>query len=497
MEMMQHDSTSPPSFSLARRFGAGFNVLVGIAAMLAIVVMLNHVAARHYKRFAWSGERDYNLSSITLQVLRGLTNQVKVTIYFDPDSALYSHVTGLLKEYSLRNPRIILDTVNYVLEPGKAELTKATYKLPPATKDVIIFDGGGAPKVVNSSDLSNYDFNELLEGKSQNVRRKSFNGEQHFTSALIAVTDRTPQRAYFVVGHGEHNPEDKTGKIGYGRFSGLLQENNLELAYLSLLGTNDIPFDCQLLILAGATHRIEQPEQDKIERYLGQGGRLIVLLRFMGEPGIEPLLAKWGVGTADNLVTDVDSSKMDSFVVVGNYGSHEIVRPLAQAGLLLQIPTPRSVGRLANFPQSADAPQVSVLASTTEKGEAIPDYRNGINHKSPQNFHGIVPLVVAVEKGGVRGEARGRGATRLVVAGDSFFLNNEMIEAAANRDFAWNAVNWLLDRSARLGIPPRPVREFKFTMTELQMRRVRWIVLGAFPGAVLFLGWLVYVRRQR
>ncbi|MBI3875891.1 MAG: GldG family protein [Verrucomicrobia bacterium] len=494
---MRDDSTSRPSFSLRRRFGAGFNLLVGVVAMLAIVVMLNHVASRHYKRFAWSDERDYKLSSITLQVLRGLTNQVKVTIYFDPDSALYSHVTALLKEYSLRNPRIILDTVNYVLEPGKAELTKATYKLPPATKDVIIFDGGGAPKVVNSSDLSNYDFNELLEGKSQNVRRKSFNGEQQFTSALIAVTDRTPQRAYLIVGHGEHNPDDKTRDEGYGRFSGLLQENNLELAYLSLLGTNDVPLDCQLLILAGPTHRLEQSEQEKLERYLSQGGRLFVLFRYMGESGMEPLLAKWGVGTADFLVVDVHNSKSDSFVVVGNYGSHAIVRPILQSSVPMQLAMPRPVGALANFPQSADAPQVSVLATTTAKGEAIANYRNSIRRNPLTDQTGAIPLAVAVEKGGVRGEARGRGATRLVVAGDSFFLDNQMLDQQANRDFAWNAVNWLLDRSALLGIPPRPVREFKFTMTELQTARVRWIVLGAFPGAVLFWGWLVYVRRQR
>ena len=41
---------SPPSFSAARKFGTGFNVLVGIAAFLAIVVMANFLAARHYRR---------------------------------------------------------------------------------------------------------------------------------------------------------------------------------------------------------------------------------------------------------------------------------------------------------------------------------------------------------------------------------------------------------------------------------------------------------------
>lgn len=499
--MMREEPTSPPSYSLGRRFGAGFNVLVGAVAMLAIVLMANYLATRHFKRFALSGEREYKLSPITQQVLRGLTNQVKITVYYDPEDALYSHVTGLLKEYSLRSPRLTVDTVNYVLEPGKAELVKATYKLPPATKDVVIFDGGGggAPKVVRHAELSNYDISDVVAGKSRDVRLKSFNGEQHFTSALISLTDRAPQKAYFLAGHGEHDPRETTRDDGYARFALLLQENNVTLALLSLAGTNEIPADCNLLIIGGPVLLIEPAEREKIDRYLSsQGGRLLVLFRLLGRPGLEPLLAKWGVDVGDNYVVDLPSSKSaDSYVVVGNYGAHEIVRPLAQGGLPLQLPSPRSIGRRANFPQTADAPQVQVLASTTESGEAILDHRNGLRRNAALDTRGVIPLMVAVEKGGVRGESRGRGATRLVVTGDSHFLDNQMIEAAANRDFAWNAVNWLLDRSSLLGIPPQPVRDFKFTMTERQMSRVRWIVLGAIPGAVLFWGWLVYVRRQR
>ena len=35
----------PPSFSAARKFGAGFGVLVGVAAFLAIVLMANFLSA--------------------------------------------------------------------------------------------------------------------------------------------------------------------------------------------------------------------------------------------------------------------------------------------------------------------------------------------------------------------------------------------------------------------------------------------------------------------
>jgi hypothetical protein len=108
------------------------------------------------------------------------------------------------------------------------------------------------------------------------------------------------------------------------------------------------------------------------------------------------------------------------------------------------------------------------------------------------------PLMVAVEQKPVPGVANPRGTTRMIVAGDSFFLDNQMIESAANRDFAGYAVNWLLDRTVLVeGIGPRPVTEFRLTMTRDQQKSVRWLLLGALPGAVLVFGWMVWLARRK
>jgi hypothetical protein len=108
------------------------------------------------------------------------------------------------------------------------------------------------------------------------------------------------------------------------------------------------------------------------------------------------------------------------------------------------------------------------------------------------------PLIVAVEQKAVPGVASTRGITRMIVVGDSFFLNNKYIESLANRDFAGYAVNWLLDRTVLLnGIGPRPVTEFRLTMTETQQRNVRWLLLGALPGAILLFGGIVWFVRRK
>ena len=106
--------------------------------------------------------------------------------------------------------------------------------------------------------------------------------------------------------------------------------------------------------------------------------------------------------------------------------------------------------------------------------------------------------MVAVEKGMIRGVSADRGSTRLVVVGDSLFLSNGYIENMAHRDFATYAVNWLLARNELLvGVAPRPIKEYKLTMSQSQRRTVSWILLGAMPGSVLFMGTLVWFRRRK
>ena len=103
----------------------------------------------------------------------------------------------------------------------------------------------------------------------------------------------------------------------------------------------------------------------------------------------------------------------------------------------------------------ADAPKVDELAFSSPQSTLVGDPT-----AAPRSY----PLMAAVEQKPVPGVANTRGTTRIVVVGDSFFLGNQHIEAAANRDFAGYAANWLLDRTVLLeGIGPRPVTEYRLT----------------------------------
>jgi len=494
-------SPSKPSFSRGRKWGIAFNVALIIVAALAIVVMLNYLSGRYSRRFYLSSRTQVKLSPRTLSVLRALTNQVQVTIYFDKDAKLFSDVSDLLREYHAQNPKVKVAVVDYYREPVAAEEIKARYHLGSSTnRNLVIFECGGKKQVVSDKELAQFKLEQDLTQTNLTFMRKlvAFNGELNFTAAILAVANPRSFKAYFLQGHGEHPLYETELKnpVGYASFGEMLRRNDIEPTNLPdayLLGTNPVPLDCTLLVIPGPRVAIPESELEKIEQYLNQGGRLLAMFNFLStnQPtGLERILAKWGVNVSPGVVRDPNLTPPENplVMVVQNFSTQSpITQPLV--GSLMELLLPRSVSRIEPPASAAtDLPQVTELVLST--GDAMLSGDASGPHTNS--------MMVAVERNSPKGVVTERGATRMVIAGDSFFLDNELINAGMNRDFGDLAVNWLLERKDLLaGVGPRPVEEYGLLLDRKQAQAVEWILLAGVPGSVLLLGCLVWLRRRK
>ncbi len=483
-----------PSFSPGRRWKIGFDAVVRTALVLTVVVMINYLGGVFTERFYLSSQTRIKISPRTVDVLRSVTNHVTVTLYYDTQDDLYPTILSLLNAYHAVNPNISIRTVDYVRDAGEAEKIKAEYKLnSPTDKNLIIFDCGGGrlPKIVPGDALAKYTLEQVPNEKEREFRKKpvAFLGEMMFTSTLLTLENSKPFEAYFLQGHGEPSLTDSSD-TGYLKFAAVLAQNYIQLKPLAVLGDNPVPDDCNLLIVAGPRTLFSNPELQKIDQYLSQGGRLFLLLDYSSvqhPTGLEDILRHWGVNVGYDVVQDPQRTISGSDVEVYNFSQHPVVDPLTGLGLELILPRPVSHINWQNPP--ADAPTVDELAFSG------PDSGLMNERGLPPRAY---PLMAAVEQNQVKGLATAHGGCRMVVAGDSLFLDNHYIDGGANRDFAGYAVNWLLDRPTLLkGIGPRPVVEFRLMMTRQQQNRVRWLLLGALPGGVLMLGGLVWLRRRK
>jgi hypothetical protein len=488
-----------PSFSPHRRWKIGFDVFVRSVLVLAVAVMANYIGAQFFGRFYLSSQTRLELSPRTLNVLHSLTNNVAVTLYYDTnpddtDGQFYPAVLALLDEYRTANPRISVRTVDYVRDAGEAEKVKEKYGLNSATdKNVIIFDAGSGhlPQIRPGEALIQYAPTGMTKDKKIEFSAVAFHGEEMFTSMLLALEDAKPFKAYFLQGRGEPSPAD-SGPSGCLKFASVLREYYVDVEPLSLLGDVDVPDDCNLLIIAGPTESLSELELQKISKYLAQGGRLFALFNYASikQPtGLESILQSWGVNVGMDTVRDMKNTTTASGtdVVVNKFGQHPIVNSLMQSELQMILPRPVEAVNWKNPP--SDGPQVTELASSSDNSTLVDD-----SAEPPRSY----PLMAAVEQKAGGGVANPRGNTRMIVTGDSIFLENQMIEGGANRDFLGYAVNWLLDRPQLVeGIGPQRVTEYQLLMTSSQQDEVHWVLLGALPGAVLLLGGLVWLARRK
>ena len=494
---MPGDSRKLSKLSPLRRWWIALSVVVSVVAMLALVVMANYLGSRHFGRVHFTSHSRYELSSLTRQLLRTLTNEVNVVVFFEPDpqGTLYTAVKALITEYQLASPKLKVEFVDYRVSPARAVQIKDKYHLAATENpDLVIFEANGRHRIIYEHELSEYDLSGIMEG--QPARRSAFKGEQFFTSAIIGVSESAPVRAYYLEGHGEHDPLSDDGTLGYAGFARLLREKNIELNSFGL-ATNPVPADCQLLIVAGPRNPIPAAELGRIRDYLAGGGRAFFLLSNpllrpnVRKSGLETLLTEWNVVVSDDVVVDQAESQSAAAEVLftSQFANHPVVRPLHRGRLSLV--TPRSVRPRGNGTRS-DGIKVEGLFFTGPQGRSLTSAGGSLQ----PGTNGPVALAMAVEKGTISGVGPDRGSTRLIVVGESIFLANTLLDWEANRDFASLAVNWLVDRSQLLELGPRPFNEYRVSLTQSQMRAIRWLLLVVFPGSVMLVGVLVWARRR-
>jgi hypothetical protein len=496
--------TSPPtSFSAGRRWGIFFSVMISVVAVAALVVMLNYLGARHFMRFSWSAKTSLQLSPASLSLAGSITNDVKVTIYYDKTDSLYFDIADLLNEYHLANPKISVQTVDYEVDTAAALQVATRYGLGD-TKDVIIYECNDQFTITPGKTLANYAVDPPVVDDSQpadangqpklkfNKHTAEFAGEQSVDADLIRVTGPALNACY-LTGNGEY-PLTLQGEdpFDYSGFAKALSETHVSTRTISLVGTNAIPVDCNLLVIARPRYPLAPEELDKVSQYLADGGRLMVLFNnFQYEPvntGLEPILGEWGVQVGRDVVKDRENTATGGLLVINNFKTNQTyIGKLVGSSLWMYPPRSIRPGKIETS-QGQDPPTVTPLAWAGPQAYCT---SGGSDYPQPG-----VPVMVAVEKKNVKGVLQLR-STRIIVVGDAAFLGKTLIEAAANHDFALQAAGWLLDQTQYMGgIPPRKVVEYKVTITHAQMTSIRWIFLGAMPGGILLLGGLVWLRRR-
>jgi ABC-type uncharacterized transport system involved in gliding motility auxiliary subunit len=501
MKMASEANSSAPVPTLRhRKLVISANLLLQIIAALALVVMVNWLASRHYWRLDWTKSGYYQLSEKTKQVLSTLPQPVKVVVFLQPAGErdpefvekIYQDARNLLKEFQFFGKnKLPVEYVDPQRDLARAKQLVEEYKVDQA--NVIIFASGDRHKYVAATDMVEVEQQGMMGG---GARIKSFKAEGVFLSAIQSVIEGTSPNVYFLTGHGEHDPEDFDERRGYSALSSYIKRDNITVKKWNSQEKQSLPTDAGALVIAGPHTTFTDAELGALEQYLKNHGRLLVMLDPRQQTGLESFMQRWGVQVDDDLIVSPLLGMINVTALGTDYATHPITARMEDVNT--SFPYARSVRRAerAQGP-AADQPRVTELVKTPSSfwGETNPDAKQ-LEFDPATDLPGPLPVAVAIELGKPKDVKVDIGVTRAVVVGCSSFVDNHGI-TGGNVDFFMNAMNWLLQREQLVAVGPKTPEEFRLSMSLAQVRTVYALVIGGLPLAVAAIGMIVWTRRRR
>jgi ABC-type uncharacterized transport system involved in gliding motility auxiliary subunit len=452
-----------------------------VFVLLAILVALNWISNRQNKRWDLTESQQFSLSDQTKKILTELKSPVAVKVFYDGRTDSAQKYRDRLENYTYLSKQVSIDYIDGDRSPIEAQKYEIT------TVPTVVMEYSGR------------------------TQRTSTVDEQGMTNALKKLIEGKAKKAYFLQGHGEHDPAATDG-AGYKAAADALGNDNFETAPLTLAQTGKIPEDATVLIVAGATIDVFPPELEAIRDFLKRGGKLLLMIDPATKTGAEPAsliaLAKdWGIQVGDDIVVDASGVGQmigtDASVPIGMPASHPITNGFR---LVTAFPLARSVTPIEG---GTDGKVAQKVVETSEQSWAESDvkglYATGRPERNTDKGDKLGPISIAAAVSAAAPDAPApdpatpdapKPETRVVVVGDSDFASNRAIGIGGNSDLFVNMGNWLAQQEDLIAIRPRDPQDRRVQLTEDQSQKIFWLTLVLIPLAIFANAVRVYRKRR-
>lgn len=325
--------------------------------------------------------------------------------------------------------------------------------------------------------------------------------EQHIASAILKLVSSAPRVLYYISGYGEGNLESGA-EGGYAFLREGIEGENVVVRRLVLSNTQDIPQDASAIMLLGLEKRLLPEARRKIERYLDNGGSAVFMLEPRSETDTPELLKKFGINFIPSVVVDMLNDAQAGVAlgvqpVVSRYGPHIITSGFTGTTVYSTV---AAIVPEKTDPSQASERHVAPLAFSGEQSWGETDLA-GLFSAEPQaaegdgDIKGPVPIAAAYDALLKRGESE--VSQRMVVFGDTDFVSNVNINLLFNKDFALNAINWVLGDVEKVTLRARTFRPSEVALGGAEIRQMFFLTSIVLPELLLLLGLSVWWLRKR
>ena len=381
------------SFVGLRSTQSNLNAIASVVAVAVILIAVNIVATRYAVQFDLTEAKLFTLAPQTQTVVSGLESEVEVTVFSE---ATIPEIRDRLEQFRNFNPdRFSFQFVNPDSNPGLARELNLN-----ARESIVVKSGDRSEQFPIPSPLTL---------------------ERVLTPTLIQLTNTEQRTVYFVQGHGEMPLQRQENVATLSQAIAALEEDGFTTAPLNLIESEAVPEDASVVVIAAPEAAWLPTEVERLQSYLNEGGRALLLVNPIATPELDALYDDWGLQLLDDVVVDV-SQVSQAFgqgpyvALVTRYGDHPITTPLADKGLASFFPLARSLS-------AADDSMATALLTSSDRswGELNLDDPN-VAFDSDNDIQGPLTLGLAFTRpaasaiaGTVEPQAEGPETERAIV----------------------------------------------------------------------------------
>lgn len=443
--------------------------------VIIVLIMANLLFETLNFSFDMTKDKSNSLSAETLSYLSGIDKDI--TIYpLYKTGEVYKPFEEIFSSYERASKHINVEYIDPYQNPQFVQKYKTNDEDIPIGS--VIVENGDRFKVVSGTGL-------IEAGEVVTV----YNLEPKLTNAIIYVNSEETSKIYNVVGHNEI----EVGKSIYDA----LETANFERSDINLMN-EDIPEDCDVLVLTTPQNDYNKDETKKVIDYLNGGGKAFITVDVLlgaNKPNYDSIIETFGISKGDYLVIETDTSKFVDNIpinVIASVENTEITKNLFENGRLILTPTTTGIELNENLKSTTT---VTPLLKSTVKSFGKKDFESSSLSYTQGDETG--PFTIAALVNETHSLATDE-VTSLVVVGTSAIID-EQINAyvgGGNQDFVVASMKYLVGNSEDIYLSPKVVTENTVT---LNFSNVIFIIVYSavfLPLLILGIGFFVFFRRK-
>ncbi len=436
-----------------KKFLYRINAFLMVLIFVGIVIFVNLISAKYYKRIDLTANKKYSISDQTKKIIKNLKQPIEIIAFYRDK---------------------IDERTKDIFEQYKSNSKFISYKFVDLDRDVLLAREFGITSYGTILIKSEKDYEKIYSPE-----------EKDLTGAILKLTKEEKKKIYFTIGHGEKRIDENI-KL----FKKYLEEENYIIDELLIL-RDGIPDDCDVVVICSPEKDFVEKEIEEIQNFVEKGKSVLLFIEPGNYPNISKLLEGYGIEIENDMVIDLASRKFlgDALSpLVMDYPYHEITKNFNLATIFSTV---RSVKLRENMPSEVKGDILARTSSASWAEKNMKEIENRSVKFDENDERGPIPIAVIVEKD--LGENK---KAKISVFGDSDFISDKFINFSGNKDFGLNTVNYLCEEEILISIRSKEEKNQPLILSQKAGKFLFFLSIVILPVLIIIIGGYITLKRK-